>query len=246
MREPLQECGRFRTDVPGELRGGDRLNGAAELGDGIVGRGQGAVSGGAFDGEIQPGDPFFRDLDGVKTHSSLMNGEPTDLVDDIFGLIPEQIGAFVDEPFGAESCPCFFIRYGDKNHVAVDREVLLLQLGERGEGHHRKSFHVDRTTSPDALAIVVTGPGGMAPAFLVGRHGIYVAAQEEWPAGAVRGIGDQFCDQIWAFFVGPGDLGFDADHFPAVLGKKINRGDFVPGRIAGIDAQECLEQLRGG
>ena len=89
----------LRAGVPGQFGGANRFNCFGQRHDGIVFEGERAVAGLPLHGEPEPGDTFLSDLDGIEALPVLVNGETTDFVNDVFGIVAEQIGPLIDKPF---------------------------------------------------------------------------------------------------------------------------------------------------
>ncbi len=170
-----------------------------------------------------------------------MHGEAAYFVDDILGIVTEEIGAFLDEPFGSKSCPGFLVGDSHKDHVPIDRNSLADEFSEGSEGHRRKSLHVDRAATPDAGAVVMSGERRMRPARRVGRHDVDVATQDERTSGALRRISGESCYEIGTFLVGTDDLRFQSQT-AAAFRNKGNRGSLVSRRIARVELNQLLQE----
>ena len=133
----------------------------------------------------------------------------------------------------------FFAGLGQKNNVAIEREIQPLELQHNHQAGHHVRLVVDRAAPIDASAVARGAERREGPLRRIDRHDVRMAHQQE---GALAAVALQSCHQVRPVGIGGECLhgnAFALEHLLQIVGGQF----FISGRVARVEPEQRLKML---
>ena len=233
-RRRLEEGGHRGRDAVRQPAAEPGLGGA-EVHDGVVVVGHGAVTGPPPGDEVDVGAAFLRHLAGVDRPAVDDDGKAAGLVDPVLGVQPLRVVG--GDPAHPVDAPALLVGGGDHHQVPLQGQLLPVAHEQGLQVHGGGELGVDGAAAVEDAAGDLSGEGRVAPALRLDRHHVEVGHHQQ---GALGAVAPQAHGEAGALLAGLQDLGLQALG-GELRGEVAHQGPLVPGRVGGVEAQHLLQ-----
>src|SRR5258706_8036725 len=189
--------------------------------------------------KLQPERRFLGNANVVKPGTAgFIDANPAALIENQADVL-EQLEMLVQYVAGAKSAAGFLVSGAEKYQIAAQRNILPLQRQHRRQLHDRRTFVIQRPSSPNHPVFDYTAEGRLFPQARFGGNYIHVIEQYQSFFRAVAFEPREY--------TAPAGLRFDDPRLDIFIVEncleKLRGFDFVAWRIGGVDlnvpAQHC-------